>query len=53
MDGDKAPSPNGFYIAFFRLCWNVVKLDILSSMTFSFLKKFKSYFYGSNPKKRC
>jgi hypothetical protein len=29
MDGDKAPSPNGFTIAFFRSCWAVVKDDLM------------------------
>lgn len=30
LNGDKAPGPNGFSLAFFQLCWEVVKEDILS-----------------------
>jgi hypothetical protein len=30
MEGDKAPSPNGFTIAFFQACWGVVKHDFMA-----------------------
>lgn len=30
LNGDKAPGPNGFSLAFFQFCWKVVKEDILS-----------------------
>ena len=30
MKGDKAPSPNGFSIAFFHHCWRVVERDVLA-----------------------
>ena len=30
MDGDKAPGPNGFSMAFFHHCWNVVERDVLA-----------------------
>jgi hypothetical protein len=29
MEGDKAPGPDGFSIAFFQVCWEVVKEDIM------------------------
>lgn len=29
MDDEKAPSPNGFTMAFFKHCWDVVKNDLL------------------------
>ena len=28
MDRDKAPGPDGFFITFFQVCWEVVKEDI-------------------------
>jgi hypothetical protein len=30
MNGDKAPGPDGFSIAFFQLCWDVLSLDIMN-----------------------
>jgi hypothetical protein len=29
MEGDKAPGPDGFSIAFFQVCWEVVKEDVM------------------------
>ena len=29
MEGDKAPGPDGFTMAFFQKCWSVVKKDIM------------------------
>jgi hypothetical protein len=29
LEGDKAPGPDGFSIAFFQVCWEVVKEDIM------------------------
>ena len=29
MEGDKAPGPNGFSLAFYRHCWGVVERDVL------------------------
>ena len=29
MDGDKAPSPDGFMMAFYHHCWRVVEKDVL------------------------
>jgi hypothetical protein len=28
MEGDKAPGPDGYTMAFFHSCWTVVKHDI-------------------------
>lgn len=28
-NGDKAPSPNRFLMAFFQCCWDVVQRDIM------------------------
>ena len=30
LEGDKAPSPNGFSLAFFYHCWGVVERDVLA-----------------------
>jgi hypothetical protein len=30
MDGNKAPSPDGFSMAFFQACWEVLKEDIMA-----------------------
>lgn len=29
FDGDKAPRPDGFTIAFYKTCWEVIKGDLL------------------------
>jgi hypothetical protein len=29
LEGDKAPGPDGFSIAFFQVCWEVIKEDIM------------------------
>ena len=29
MEGDKAPGPDGFTIAFFHICWSVVEKDVM------------------------
>ena len=29
MEGDKAPGPDGFTIAFFHKCWSVVEKDVM------------------------
>ena len=29
LDGDKAPSPDGFTMAFYHHCWRVVEKDVL------------------------
>ena len=30
MEGDKAPSPDGFSMAFYHHCWGVVEKDVLA-----------------------
>ena len=30
MEGDKAPGPNGFSLAFYHHCWGVVERDVLA-----------------------
>ena len=29
MEGEKAPSPDGFTVAFFHTCWSVVEKDVM------------------------
>ena len=29
MEGDKAPGPDGFTMAFFHKCWSVVEKDVM------------------------
>ena len=41
MEPHKAPGPDRFTIHFYRLCWNVIKFDLLRMIS-SFLKKPKS-----------
>ena len=40
MEPNKAPGPDGFSSHFYRLCWNVIKFDLLQMIS-SFLKKSK------------
>jgi hypothetical protein len=37
MDGDKAPGPDGFPLAFFQACWEVLKKDIMALFLISML----------------
>ena len=30
MEGDKAPSPDGFTMVFFQKCWSVVEIDVMA-----------------------
>ena len=30
MEGDKAPGPDGFTMAFFQKCWSVVEVDVMA-----------------------
>uniref|UniRef100_A0A2N9GD74 Reverse transcriptase domain-containing protein n=1 Tax=Fagus sylvatica TaxID=28930 RepID=A0A2N9GD74_FAGSY len=32
MSGEKAPGPDGYTIAFYKHCWDIVKLDVLNSL---------------------
>ena len=40
MELDKAPGPDGFSIHFYRICWHVIKYDLLRMIS-SFLRKAK------------
>ena len=40
MDPDKAPGPDGFTIHFYRICWNIIKPDLIR-MIKGFLQKEK------------
>jgi hypothetical protein len=30
MNGDKAPGPDGFTMAFFQKCWEILKKDLMA-----------------------
>jgi hypothetical protein len=32
MSGEKAPGPNGYTIAFYKHCWDIVKIEVLNSL---------------------
>uniref|UniRef100_A0A2N9GUN7 Reverse transcriptase domain-containing protein n=1 Tax=Fagus sylvatica TaxID=28930 RepID=A0A2N9GUN7_FAGSY len=32
MNGEKAPGPDGYTIAFYKHCWDIVKLEVLNSL---------------------
>jgi hypothetical protein len=56
FDGDKAPGPNGFPMAFFQFSWNVVKTDILWVVNYfyemgSFERSLNATFLALIPKK--
>ena len=40
MNSDKAPGPDGFSIHFYRICWDIIKTDLIR-MIKGFLKKAK------------
>jgi len=40
MDGDKAPGPDGFSMAFFKECWDVLRGDIM--------EVFQEFFIGGS-----
>ena len=57
MNGDKAPGPDGFIIAFFQKCWGVIKEDVMRflhefHMEGSFEKSLNASFIALVPKKR-
>lgn len=56
MNGDKAPGPDGFTIAFFSSCWEVLKEDIMAMFHFfyenmCFEKSLNAAFIALIPKK--
>ena len=56
MEGDKAPGPDGFSLAFFHHCWGVVKRDVLTMFEEFYLhskfeKSLNATFIALIPKK--
>jgi hypothetical protein len=56
LNEDKAPSPNGFTMAFFQKCWNILKYDIMTVFAEfysrgKFEKSFNATFVSLIPKK--
>jgi hypothetical protein len=56
MKGDKAPGPDGFSMAFFQKCWEVIKKDIMAVFkefheTGKFEKSLNTTFVALIPKK--
>ena len=56
MSGDKAPGPDGFMMAFFKHCWEVVKGDVMAMFgqfhsRGTFEPSFNSSFIALIPKK--
>ena len=56
MEGDKAPGPNGFTIAFFDKCWSVVEKDVMDFFDyfhwhFVFERSINALFLTLIPKK--
>ena len=39
FEGDKAPGPNGFPMAFFQACWDVIKSDLMEIFSSFFLER--------------
>ena len=51
LNGDKALGPNGFTMAFWHLCWDFIKSEVLSFFKeFFVLGQFECYLFGLNPK---
>jgi hypothetical protein len=50
MEGDKAPGPDGFTMAFFHSCWAVVKQDVRVLGNFGLTSIF--FFFLTCPQKR-
>jgi hypothetical protein len=56
MAGDKAPGPDGFSLAFFQSCWDIIKQDVMSVFhdfhdTRNFVKSINVTFLALIPKK--
>ena len=56
MNGDKAPGPDGFTVAFWQSCWEFVKEEVLDMFKEfyeqnSFIKSLNNTFLGLLPKK--
>jgi hypothetical protein len=53
---DKAPGPDGFSLAFFQVCWSILKEDIMNIFNYfhdhcSFKKSLNATFLALIPKK--
>ena len=55
MEGDKAPGPDGFTMAFFQKCWSVVEKDVMAFAHFhrssAFERSLNASFLSLIPKK--
>jgi hypothetical protein len=56
LNGDKAPGPDGFTMAFFQKCWDILKYDIMTVFAEfhsqgKFEKSFNATFVSLIPKK--
>uniref|UniRef100_A0A2N9H4G3 Reverse transcriptase domain-containing protein n=1 Tax=Fagus sylvatica TaxID=28930 RepID=A0A2N9H4G3_FAGSY len=57
LQGDKAPGPDGFTMAFFQQCWSVIGGDVMNFFTevhsqCKFEKSFNAFFIALIPKKQ-
>jgi hypothetical protein len=58
LNGDKAPGPDGFTMAFFHKCWEILKNDIVAVFSEfhnrgQFEKSLNATFVSLIPKKTC
>jgi hypothetical protein len=58
MNGHKAPGPNGFTMAFFQKCWEILKNDLMAVFaefhnSGQFEKSLNATFVSLIPKKTC
>ena len=56
MEGDKAPGPDGFTMAFFQKCWNIVEIDVMAFFdhfhrSAEFVRSLNASFLSLIPKK--
>jgi hypothetical protein len=55
LNGNKAPGPNGFLMAFFQSCWNVIKEGVKVFLEFhecgKFVRSLNATFISLIPKK--
>jgi hypothetical protein len=56
FNGDKAPGPDGFSLAFFQICWDIIRSDIMAVIKYfhgmgTFAKSLNATFLTLIPKK--
>ena len=56
FNGDKAPGPDGFSLAFFQICWDIIRNDIMAVIKYfhgmgTFAKSLNATFLTLIPKK--